>query len=609
MIGETAGLVIFAIQSGLKLAAQARQALVDATKRRDLTLPLPDFFAGSTPTLAVQYFGAGTGAGHAEKTPRVRQLVAQFKAGGGLLPPAEEQELLEFHREFVNVDRAREGRFSKAGDGWAIDPDHFSAVMTIRQWSRETDPTVSALQRLSGTLVEIGVDYFAHTPGALNRDTAHGKLLGSFLQAVDDLKFSEVALPDLPGKLMVATLETLSGNTQLLGGDPRVQDLVRVATVSLSKDVAARIEEIRKPPGNLKEEGRVGAWAELVFRSVLSSAAPKVLEDPGRYLGVHGAGEEALVTRVGGAVLGLVVQGDGFDFDRLIGRQGVEKIVQAALLTLGDHPELVLKSDAHGLKGLLAEIATGLGKFDTLKTPDLLPEMMRLILEKTGKNLPLLWPDLAKPGNNLLLGAAQTTMEILTRTPPDGSAWTPSFTRDDLVAVADGTLDALAANPNWLLDKAGDDGPLRAVLSSVLGVLREKADQRLSPALAVEVLQSAVVAVAGRREFLAAAGPDAEPIVAGVVRVVVGGFFGKLSPDAAWQLGRSEVAAVAVKTALDRLGRGKVDEKTLASVEAAVQGVVRRVTAGEGWDPAMLVELLPVAVAAASSRGKPKKPK
>jgi len=603
MIGETAGLVLFAIQGALKLAGQARQALVDSTKRRELTLPLPNFFSETTPVLAVQYF-RDPGADHAAKTPRVRELLDRYKATNGELPKNEADELLQFHREFQNIDLARDGKFEGA-----IDPDHFSAVVTIRQWSRGTDPNPSALQRLSGTLVEIGVDYFAHTPGAINRDTAQGKLLGSFLQAVDDLKFSEVALPDLPGRLMVATLETVSGNAGLLSGDPRIQDLVRVTTVALSKDVAARIEEIRKPPGNLKEEGRVGAWAELVFRSVLSSAGPMVLEDPHRFLGVEDDAQGALVTNVGGAVLGLVVQEGGLDFDRLIGRQGVDKIVQASLRTLGEHPELVLKSDAHGLKGLLGEIATSLGKYDTLRTPDLLPEMMRMILEKTGKNLPLLWPDLTAPGTNLLLGAAQTTMEILTRPPPDGSAWKPSFTRDDLVTVADRTLDALALNPNWLLEKAGGDGPLRAVLDSVLGVLREKADERLSPALAAEVLQSAVLAAAARREFLAAAGPGADPFVAGAVKLIVGAFFGKLGPDAAWQLARSEVVAVAVKVSLERLGRGKLDAKALDSLETAVEGVVARVTAGEGWDPAMLLDLLPVGVAAATSKGKSKKPK
>jgi hypothetical protein len=171
------------------------------------------------------------------------------------------------------------------------------------------------------------------------------------------------------------------------------------------------------------------------------------------------------------------------------------------------------------------------------------------------------------------------------------------------VTVADRTLDALAANPNWLLEKT--DGALRGVLESVLEVLRKHGDERLSSAIGAEVLRSAVAAVALRREFLEAT--DGAPIVAGVVRTVLGAFLDpKLKPAAAWQLARSEVVAAAVKVAFDRLGRGKVDAGVVGALEGAVGSVVQRVTAGEAWDPAMLAELIPVGVAVAAAKVKKK---
>lgn len=41
--------------------------------------------------------------------------------------------------------------------------------MTVRQWSQgELGDRPSALQRVAGTLVNIAVDYFVHTPGAIS---------------------------------------------------------------------------------------------------------------------------------------------------------------------------------------------------------------------------------------------------------------------------------------------------------------------------------------------------------------------------------------------------------------------------------------------------------
>ena len=45
MVSDSAALVLFAIRSALKLGQQLRLAYVDNTKRRELVLPLPNFFS------------------------------------------------------------------------------------------------------------------------------------------------------------------------------------------------------------------------------------------------------------------------------------------------------------------------------------------------------------------------------------------------------------------------------------------------------------------------------------------------------------------------------------------------------------------------------------
>ena len=48
--------ILFAIQGALKLGMQARAAYVDATERRDLVFPLPDFKPGDNANAAMSFF-------------------------------------------------------------------------------------------------------------------------------------------------------------------------------------------------------------------------------------------------------------------------------------------------------------------------------------------------------------------------------------------------------------------------------------------------------------------------------------------------------------------------------------------------------------------------
>src|SRR5690606_35756693 len=119
----------------------------------------------------------------------------------------------------------------------------------------------STLQRMAGTFIEIGVDYFASMPGALHKDSGWGKALAGFLEAMDKVDFAEGRLSDLPERFLVAGLETLAAQPELLTGDTKMQEVVKVAAHSLSEDVATRLARI--DTGDLPAQSRVKDWAEL----------------------------------------------------------------------------------------------------------------------------------------------------------------------------------------------------------------------------------------------------------------------------------------------------------------------------------------------------------
>ena len=365
MVTDSAAVVMFAIRSAIKMSQQMRLAYVDSTKRRELVLPLPNFFSTPDISSATNYF-AGGGKTAVAKTPRLADLLNKRQTPGTVLTTEEEAEVIMFHTEFFNLDLALKGKLGAAADGTTVNAREFTALITIRQWQRGTDPNPSTLQRLAGTFIEIGIDYFLNVPGALNKDSRQGKAIAGFLQGMSEIRFSEELLGEIPGRLFVAALETISENTELLSADAKVQELVKVATTTLSTNAANRIDQLRNDGNSdLVKEERVAEWVELVFRSLLSSAGGLVVSNPRKFLGIEEEGEDALVSRVGEAVLGLVLDDSELRLDRLFSRDGLEAVTRSALAVVGEHPEILHLSNNAALQKLLSSIATQLSRYDT----------------------------------------------------------------------------------------------------------------------------------------------------------------------------------------------------------------------------------------------------
>lgn len=85
MPGE-AELIMFAIRSAIKLGQQSRSAYVDATRRRELVLPLPDFPTAITVDSAGGYF-IGEGVRHVRRPSRLADLVDKWKVRTPLAGP------------------------------------------------------------------------------------------------------------------------------------------------------------------------------------------------------------------------------------------------------------------------------------------------------------------------------------------------------------------------------------------------------------------------------------------------------------------------------------------------------------------------------------------
>jgi len=590
-MSETASIILFGIQSAIRLGQQARQAYVDSTRNRALVLPLPNFNPVPNAGSALIYYGDKPD----EEIPvPIRAAVAKSRVNpeDPGLTSEESRMILEYYNEYLIMRRETWESIVSSPEGSFLTRESVAAAVKIRRWDREAkwqevgqwDPGGPAgptpLQRVAGTIVEIGIDYFAHVPGAFNDETRQGKAVRAVLTSLDKVEFADKPLGDLPTRLFVATLEGVAENVELLTSDEETQKLISVTASSLARDVSMRIQRLREESGGRSDtdkENGIIHWAELVFRSVLSSGGRLIAADPKSYLGMDNTGDAALVTKVGESVIDFVLKLPEGELHRTFGKEGLNVIVTAALQAVGEHPEIIIRTVGNGkivgasadsLKKLLSDIATDLGNMPRLiYRPALMPDIARLILEKTGKNIAILWPEFSvDPGKNLLVVAAQKTLEILSQEPTDGARWRPQFEDTDLITVTEAVLDAFVENPGWLIDSAGEANEnYRVALEAAIQVLRKRGDARLSTETGVDIIRAVLRRVALRQEFLEDLA-GGEKLVGAAVETVLAPLFPEqveLSPRAAAVLLRREIVATLVDESLQALSRADLGSKAL----------------------------------------------
>lgn len=621
-MSETTSIIMFAIQSAVRLGQQARQAYVDSTRNRALALPLPNFNPEPNVGSALIYFRNLP----EEEVPNpirgaVRKARENPQSPG--LNEDEASSVLDYYHEH-QLSQPDAWKIKNSPEGGFLTRRSVDATIQIRQWERAAkwqeigqwepggDPSPSPLQRVACTIFEIGVDYFTQVPGALNEQTRNGKAIRAVLEVLDDVEFADKPIGDLPTRLFLATLDGVVGNTELLTSDEETQKLISVTAGALARDVSARIEQLRDETGGTSDADRehgIVQWAEVVFRSVLSSGGRLVAADPKTYLGIDKKGDTALVTKVSESVIDFVLNLPEGELHRAFGTEGLNVVVTSALQVVGEHPEVIIRSDengkitgasAEGLKLLLSDIATELGSMPRLLyRPDLLPDISRLILEKSGKNLTVLWPQLTgSPQKNLLVVATQKTLEILSEEPPEGTRWRLQFDDSDLIAVTETVLDAFIENPGWLIDRVGQANEnYRVALEAAIGVLREHGDARLTSKTAIEILRAVLSAVALRQEFLDDVS-DGKQLVAGVIEVVLTSLFpeqGELDVRAARVLLRQEIVSSLVDESMRALLRSDlanaiIQQQHLNDIKGLLQSHIEQIVAGKSWNMDVFVE-------------------
>lgn len=578
----TGDIIVFGIVSGLRLLEAGRRAYVESTISRDLVVPLPNFSPEMTVGTATDYF-RGAGAPFLKDLPRLKELCDKVDAGVQLTGE-EREDLLIGYKEIKLLNALESGDVS--GREASLDPEALSALVRVRQFARNQTPFPTAFQRVAGGLIQIGIDYFANMPGVLDERSASGKALRGFLQSIDELNFADGRVDDLAKSLFLAALETIGNTPSLLAGDDKVEKLVEVVSRGLAKDIRSRVDKLA--PKDLSRKEKAEQWGQLVLRSMLGSAGEFVLSNPASYLDTQGPGEEALVSSVGTCLLDLILEEDAVDLSRLFTRESLDRLVRTSLRTLGDHPDLI-GTEHQGLKAMLAHAARDLSQASNILSPDILPEMMRLILEKSAANMDLLWPEgfRNEPKKHLLVTASRELLVCLAGQAEPGKPWKPTFTRDQLLEVAEVVLDEVVQNPGWVIREAGDENSaLFHAVQGAFDALKRAPAGRIHPGTITEVLKGAVKAAALRKDLLERIPIDGESTMAlkAALETVVDAMLSdSLDAKARWTLARDEVFTAAACAALAKLAEAGASESNIKKVRSILDVAGEDIRAGRAW--------------------------
>lgn len=584
----TPSMVLFAIQSALKMGGAAKQYYVDSARSKEMTLPLLNFDRTPNTHDVFEYFQEDETLLDIESAglPRLLAVVNKLHDHGEQSLTDAEIELLVYYYWKDDPDA-----LSVKPSTAMLSDEAFEALLTIRQYSKDTEPHTSVFRRMGGVFLEIGVDYFAKNPKGFNIDSREAIALQAFFMGLDNVKFSQQNWKDqldvFPRRLSTALLELVTDHADVFSGNETTQQLISVTTTALAKDVDKHFDAIQEHSFGRNaraQQKRVMSWGEVVFRSVLSSAGQMVANEPETFLGLEEGADATLFKDLSSTLLDIVVGTDTIEMGNVFSKSSLDRLIKTSLEVIGKHPELVTDNE-QGIQTLISQTASELSTLDNTINRAIFPEAIRLIIKNTGENLPLLWTDSdVRPEKQALVVATKDLLQLLSAQPAHGK-WKLVFHRQHMVALLKTTLKEVADNPAWVIDGANNKNTyLGSAVQAMLAVIRTRGDQRLNADTVQHLLQTGLRAAALRLEFLDKL-PNGQRIIGAVYDAILTPIMAqKAGSKAAWRLVRGEVLYAVTQVVLRTLQDTDIHKDKVIALKNVMERQVADINAGKPWD-------------------------
>jgi len=493
---STAEAIVLAIHSAIRLGRNIQKAYANSLRARSIVLPLPDFDSQAD-SLNAQRFFDKDGRFALEEIEDLAHLHQANEERA--LTEEEEERYVEY---YVTLERMRrqDSRTRQATEA-ALSTEDVLALLRVRQWARGESPQHSPLQLVAGTLVEIGIDYFANVPGALNLDSTQGKLVHHFLQSLDRIAFAEtddlsrtLANEVLP-RLFIAGAESAARLSTEISSDEKLQLFIEATGQSVADELMKRLRQ----SGSLREKEALLYWGESLMRALFYNAGHYTFSSPAT---VFETPQEvsALIEATGLTLLDLLFDEDStkIDLKAVLTVESLDLLLRATLEVVAQHPQLISQKD--GLRQIIAGVAQALAD-SGISQHGILPDLARLVLRLTAENLERLWKAGDQP-EHLLVEALEFSLRTLAQ-PPARGGWKPTFPPGQLLALLEMLLNEVVSNPEWVLRKVEDHSLLQDTLQAVFAALEVvPAEQRLSLETVKWILEQGLMAVAASEALL-----------------------------------------------------------------------------------------------------------
>lgn len=499
----TAEAIIFAINAAIRLGRNTQQAYARSLKARSIVLPLPrTIVATNKPTLARSFFSKEDEAsGGAQFVDQIEELQELHQRARDLATsrPLTDPEWALYTEYYERFQTTLEAGIEGALPTDFVNVEELTALLRIRQWERGKEVGTQPLRIVAGTLVEIGIDYFNRVPGALNRESALGRVMTQFLAAIDDIPFSDQDrmrrfAPRIVPQLFIAAAESVSSLSSELRADPKIQQFIRSASQGIAEDLFNRLEALSP-----EQEEKALKWGKLLLRSTVANSAGYVFEGPERLFDLN-AGANQLIRQTGGVLLEVILKDpDSLDLAAGFNAQSLDHLLSTAFGVIAEHPKLI--DGRAGFEEIVVGVSGAMAQTN-FRRPDYLPELVRLILLYSATNLPEIWRDRGQGVENLLLVTTQQLLFALTEPTSDG--WRPELSKNELLDIVNLLLERTAVNPGWITTEIDGNPLLREIIRIILRQLAAAPRAlRLSPPVLLQLIDLIFEAVSQHPALLA----------------------------------------------------------------------------------------------------------
>lgn len=450
-------LVIFAIESAVKLGRKVNQVLVDETAGRPLLLPVGDLFQSVDEVVAIDFF--------------LDEENAPLTQPGGPYAGLSKAEKLLAYKTLIELDRRLDGRRLETQSSDLTEAKRLIAGLGRFEQVKKGFGPNSPAQRILGTIVEIGIDYFAAHPEALGKlggqDSRAVQVIKAFVGGLTETDFAEGSLARIAGDVLGAALQTLGHNPQLVTDDERLKVLLTGVAGSLAA-------EIKKAPSPGAKEGRA-QFFRRIGTGIIRGTATAFEQNVDLFLPRPEAAEgdpdhpQAVRALVSGTLTQFLAGIDGQE--DIFTSEAVELLLRSALGAVGENAELLTKNDL--LQKFISATTKALTDTQGAKlfSAPMVAIILREGLEVLGENVETLI-DPENPQQQLLASALSAMANSLATNLAGTGKIKNLLSARQLTELARVVFAEVAAHPEQLLGDHLDENKRTALAQIIASVAR-----------------------------------------------------------------------------------------------------------------------------------------